>query len=153
MKKLFFVCLCLLSCCSAYAESIVYEIEDTQKNIELIEDKIFTKIGLMIEDNAVGCGNSNYSALNSTVLNLGKIYIDLTALNREHDLLSLITNEENISSAISIVNTHKKYIYKVATMSNEIIVKRLQEITDNETTQLLLEARDIFNRTIKLTQE
>lgn len=136
---------------NAYAKDIVDEILQQQEMISKLEDQFITSQRRILSSESAYAGQElAYDQLVTVGNFLARTNIELGALIRSLNLTLLVTDQRLIPHARNILDGQKQYMVKRITSANDFIEKSMYRIKDQETSRLMLEARDLLRTSAEL---
>lgn len=134
-----------LACLSAYAQDTLAQISKHQERIEKLESEFFTSQRRLLS--FAGTSDAQFLAhdqLNAVGQWLNVANREFGVLTQSLMLASRVTDKRAMPHAIRIVEAQKKYMADGMRRMIDITEKALARAKDQETSRLLLEARDVL---------
>lgn len=136
---------------NAYAQDVSVEIARQQEMIEKLEDQFMTSQQRILSSDIAYTGQElSYDQLNAVGNLLASTNREYTVLIQFLTLTGLVTDPRAISQARKIFSLQKQYMVKRMTNASDFIEKSMHRIKDQETSRMLLEARDLFRSSAEL---
>ena len=136
---------------NAYAQDISVEIVRQQEMIGKLEDQFITSQRRILSSDIAYAGQeSAYDQLNAVGNLLGSTNREFIALITSLTLANLVTVPHAIPQARKILDTQKQSMVKRMTIKSDFIEKSMLRVKDQETSRMLLEARDLFRSSVEL---
>ena len=142
---------CVFSTINAYAQDVSVEIARQQEMIEKLEDQFMTSQRRILSSDSAYAGQElAYGQLDGVANLLASTYREFTVLIQSLTLAELVTDPHAIPQARKIFGLQKQYMVKRMTNASDSIEKSMHRIKDQETSRMLLEARDLFRSSAEL---
>jgi hypothetical protein len=138
---------------SAYAQDTLAQIAKHQERIGKLENDFFTsQRRLLAQTNTSSAQFATYVQLNSVGEFLSEANREFGVLSQSLILANLVTEKRALPDAKRIVDAQKKYMLKRMRSATEFIEKTLAVAQDQETSRLLLEARDMLKASTEFVE-
>jgi hypothetical protein len=134
-----------LGCLSAYAQDTLAQIAKHQERIEKLEnDFSVSQRRLLAQTNMSSAQDLTYDQVTSVGELLSTANREFGVLSQSPILASLVTEKRALPLAKRIVDAQKEYMVKRMRSATEFTERTLARAKDQETSRLLLEARDML---------
>ena len=142
-----------LGCLSAYAQDTRAQIAKHQERIGKLERDFSTsQARLLAQTNTSSAQFVTYVQLSSVGEFLSEANREFGVLSQSLILASLVTEKRALPDAKRIVDIQKKYMLKRMRSATEFTEKALALAQDQETSRLLLEARDMLKASTEFVE-